>query len=182
MGAGYATVRQGCGAGPGLQPPRRRPSSPLGHQRCAHTPLSLPPSPLSPAQLGFADLNLAEFAGSGSTVRCCLLEGYDTKNTRQDNSILKVPGALGLVRPSHPGAGEGRTTSLSESPGELRRTQVLTPDGQRDRRAGALRMATGSPMGNTSYCLHAESHCVLPLGKVLASLLRGGSHGWLVCW
>uniref|UniRef100_A0A672KZG3 Protein FAM102A-like n=1 Tax=Sinocyclocheilus grahami TaxID=75366 RepID=A0A672KZG3_SINGR len=41
-------------------------------------------------QLGFADLNLAEFAGSGSTVRCCILEGYDTKNTRQDNSILKV--------------------------------------------------------------------------------------------
>ncbi|KAG7233990.1 hypothetical protein INR49_006292 [Caranx melampygus] len=33
---------------------------------------------------------MAEFAGSGSTVRCCLLEGYDTKNTRQDNSILKV--------------------------------------------------------------------------------------------
>ncbi|XP_037351344.1 early estrogen-induced gene 1 protein isoform X1 [Talpa occidentalis] len=52
------------------------------------------PGPLSLgagyATLGFADLNLAEFAGSGSTVRCCLLEGYDTKNTRQDNSILKV--------------------------------------------------------------------------------------------
>lgn len=47
---------------------------------------------LSPSQLGFTDLNLAEFAGSGSTVRCCLLEGYDTKNTRQDNSILKVLG------------------------------------------------------------------------------------------
>ncbi|XP_063058020.1 protein FAM102B isoform X2 [Engraulis encrasicolus] len=42
------------------------------------------------AKLGFADLNLAEFAGSGSTKRRCLLEGYDTKNTRQDNSILKV--------------------------------------------------------------------------------------------
>ncbi|KAM9820087.1 early estrogen-induced gene 1 protein-like [Neosynchiropus ocellatus] len=42
------------------------------------------------SKLGFADLNLAEFAGSGSTVRCCILEGYDTKNTRQDNSILKV--------------------------------------------------------------------------------------------
>ncbi|XP_077572001.1 early estrogen-induced gene 1 protein [Stigmatopora nigra] len=41
-------------------------------------------------KLGFADLNMAEFAGSGSTARCCLLEGYDTKNTRQDNSILKV--------------------------------------------------------------------------------------------
>ncbi|CAN9507864.1 unnamed protein product [Ophioblennius macclurei] len=42
------------------------------------------------AKLGFADLNLAEFAGSGSTTRRCLLEGYKTKNTRQDNSILKV--------------------------------------------------------------------------------------------
>ncbi|XP_061836635.1 early estrogen-induced gene 1 protein-like [Nerophis lumbriciformis] len=41
-------------------------------------------------KLGFADLNIAEFAGSGSTVRCCILEGYDTKHTRQDNSILKV--------------------------------------------------------------------------------------------
>lgn len=41
-------------------------------------------------QLGFADLNLSEFAGSGNTTRRCLLEGYDTKNTRQDNSILKV--------------------------------------------------------------------------------------------
>ncbi|XP_030629023.1 protein FAM102B [Chanos chanos] len=42
------------------------------------------------AKLGFTDLNLAEFAGSGSTIRRCLLEGYDTKHTRQDNSILKV--------------------------------------------------------------------------------------------
>ncbi|XP_041126616.1 protein FAM102B-like [Polyodon spathula] len=42
------------------------------------------------AKLGFADLNLAEFAGSGNTKRRCLLEGYDTKHVRQDNSILKV--------------------------------------------------------------------------------------------
>ena len=72
---------------------------------CPHSPQ--PPTLSVPTQLGFTDLNLAEFAGSGSTVRCCLLEGYDTKNTRQDNSILKVPGALGLVRPSCPGAGAG---------------------------------------------------------------------------
>ncbi|KAM9437958.1 early estrogen-induced gene 1 protein-like isoform 2-T2 [Salvelinus alpinus] len=45
---------------------------------------------VSVRKLGFADLNMAEFAGSGSTVHCCILEGYDTKNTRQDNSILKV--------------------------------------------------------------------------------------------
>uniref|UniRef100_A0A3B1JGD6 Family with sequence similarity 102 member Bb n=1 Tax=Astyanax mexicanus TaxID=7994 RepID=A0A3B1JGD6_ASTMX len=51
------------------------------------------------AKLGFADLNLAEFAGSGSTTRRCLLEGYDTKNTRQDNSILKVQTASHQNRP-----------------------------------------------------------------------------------
>ncbi|TNN67824.1 Protein FAM102B [Liparis tanakae] len=45
---------------------------------------------VSVRKLGFADLNLSEFAGSGSITRRCLLEGYDTKNTRQDNSILKV--------------------------------------------------------------------------------------------
>ncbi|XP_053138339.1 protein FAM102A isoform X2 [Hemicordylus capensis] len=49
------------------------------------------------SKLGFADLNLAEFAGSGFTVRCCLLEGYDTKNTRQDNSILKVIIGMSLL-------------------------------------------------------------------------------------
>lgn len=49
------------------------------------------------SQLGFADLNMAEFAGSGSTVRCSLLEGYNTKNTRQDNSILKVRGQSHVV-------------------------------------------------------------------------------------
>lgn len=49
------------------------------------------------SKLGFADLNLAEFAGSGSAVRCCILEGYDTKNTRQDNSILKVTIGMTLL-------------------------------------------------------------------------------------
>lgn len=132
LGCRLCNSPSGLRGGPRLRPPCPRPSSPLGHQRCAHTPLSLPPSPLSPAQLGFADLNLAEFAGSGSTVRCCLLEGYDTKNTRQDNSILKVPGAPGLICPSHQGQGQGLAASLSESRGELQRTQVLTPDGQRE--------------------------------------------------
>ncbi|ELU13002.1 hypothetical protein CAPTEDRAFT_114552 [Capitella teleta] len=40
-------------------------------------------------KLGFADVNLAEFAGCGSQQRRYLLEGYDSKK-RQDNSILKV--------------------------------------------------------------------------------------------
>ncbi|KAM9841459.1 early estrogen-induced gene 1 protein-like [Aulostomus maculatus] len=49
------------------------------------------------SKLGFVDLNIAEFAGSGSTVRCCILEGYDTKNTRQDNSVLKVTIGMTLL-------------------------------------------------------------------------------------
>lgn len=36
-------------------------------------------------------------------------------------------------------------------------------------------MATEAPWGTLLTGLHAESHCVLPLGKVLASLLRGGA-------
>ncbi|XP_060706348.1 early estrogen-induced gene 1 protein-like [Hemiscyllium ocellatum] len=48
-------------------------------------------------KLGFVDLNLAEFAGSGVTARCYILEGYDTKNTRQDNSILKISISLKLL-------------------------------------------------------------------------------------
>lgn len=48
-------------------------------------------------KLGFANLNLSEFAGSGSSIRRCLLEGYDTKHTRQDNSIIKVVIATQLL-------------------------------------------------------------------------------------
>lgn len=40
-------------------------------------------------KLGFIDLNLAEFAGSGLTSSRYLLEGYDAKH-RQDNSMLQV--------------------------------------------------------------------------------------------
>lgn len=51
---------------------------------------------------------MAEFAGSGSTVRCCLLEGYDTKNTRQDNSILKASAGR------FPAAGNGGENGRAE--------------------------------------------------------------------
>lgn len=40
-------------------------------------------------KLGFTDLNLAEFAGSGHTSKKTILEGYDTRH-RQDNSMLLV--------------------------------------------------------------------------------------------
>ncbi|CAG2162724.1 unnamed protein product [Oppiella nova] len=40
-------------------------------------------------KLGFADINLAEFAGAGLITRRYLLEGYDTKH-RSDNSTLNV--------------------------------------------------------------------------------------------
>jgi len=42
-------------------------------------------------KLGYVDINLAEFAGCGSTSRNYILEGYsDNKDQRQDNSILKL--------------------------------------------------------------------------------------------
>lgn len=40
-------------------------------------------------KLGFTDINLAEFAGSGQIMHQCILEGYDSKH-RQDNSVLRV--------------------------------------------------------------------------------------------
>lgn len=40
-------------------------------------------------KLGFIDLNLAEFAGSGKTTKRYLLEGYNTRH-RQDNSMLGI--------------------------------------------------------------------------------------------
>lgn len=45
---------------------------------------------------GFVDINLAEFAGAGSTSRRYLLEGYDSK-IRQDNSTLKVNIGMSLM-------------------------------------------------------------------------------------
>ncbi|XP_054270884.1 EEIG family member 2 isoform X2 [Macrosteles quadrilineatus] len=47
-------------------------------------------------KLGFCDLNLAEFAGSGQTTRRCLLEGYDTRH-RQDNSMLMVSITMNML-------------------------------------------------------------------------------------
>ncbi|XP_064616459.1 early estrogen-induced gene 1 protein-like isoform X2 [Liolophura sinensis] len=47
-------------------------------------------------KLGYADINLAQFAGAGMMSRRYLLEGYDYKH-RQDNSTLKVTIDMSLV-------------------------------------------------------------------------------------
>ncbi|KAK3748637.1 hypothetical protein QZH41_004513 [Actinostola sp. cb2023] len=44
---------------------------------------------VSVRKLGFVDINLAEFAGSGNKTRRYILEGYDDRISRQDNSILE---------------------------------------------------------------------------------------------
>lgn len=44
---------------------------------------------LSSRKIGYADINLAEFAGSKHVSHCYLLDGYNSKS-RQDNSLLKV--------------------------------------------------------------------------------------------
>ncbi|KAG3281383.1 hypothetical protein H1C71_032035 [Ictidomys tridecemlineatus] len=83
------------------------------------------------AKLGFADLNLAEFAGSGNTTRRCLLEGYDTKNTRQDNSILKLE--MFIYRPpstsmSIPIAGESESLEEDRKGGETLKVHLGIAD------------------------------------------------------
>ena len=41
-------------------------------------------------QLGYVKINLAEYAGSGDTQRKYLLESYNERVHKPDNSILKV--------------------------------------------------------------------------------------------
>ncbi|XP_020610437.1 protein FAM102B-like [Orbicella faveolata] len=49
-------------------------------------------------KLGFVDINLAEFAGSASfTTKRYILEGYEDKTLRQDNSILEVEVSMQLT-------------------------------------------------------------------------------------
>ncbi|MGH0171133.1 UNVERIFIED_CONTAM: hypothetical protein FKN15_060222 [Acipenser sinensis] len=40
--------------------------------------------------MGFADINLSEFAGSGFQIHHSILEMYDSRANKPDNSILKV--------------------------------------------------------------------------------------------
>lgn len=47
-------------------------------------------------KLGYADINLSEFAGAGILSRKFILNGYDCKN-RQDNSTLKITIEMTLV-------------------------------------------------------------------------------------
>jgi hypothetical protein len=51
----------------------------------------------SSLKLGFIDLDLAEFAGAGLTGKRYLLEGYNNKHHRQDNSTLKIKIEMSLV-------------------------------------------------------------------------------------
>lgn len=48
-------------------------------------------------KLGYVDVNLAEYAGSGEVSRRYILEGYEGKTHRQDNSILKINALMTLT-------------------------------------------------------------------------------------
>uniref|UniRef100_V9L206 C2 NT-type domain-containing protein n=1 Tax=Callorhinchus milii TaxID=7868 RepID=V9L206_CALMI len=48
-------------------------------------------------KLGYAELDVAQFAGCGQTVRRCLLEGYSSRSGRQDNSILELSISVQLL-------------------------------------------------------------------------------------
>ncbi|XP_050663626.1 protein FAM102B isoform X2 [Leptidea sinapis] len=48
-------------------------------------------------KLGFCDVNLAELAGAGETTRRYLLEGYDLRRQRQDNSVLRIRIKMNMI-------------------------------------------------------------------------------------
>ncbi|XP_050544663.1 protein FAM102A isoform X3 [Daktulosphaira vitifoliae] len=48
-------------------------------------------------KLGFTDVNLAELAGAGLSSRRCLLEGYDNRHHRQDNSMLRITVSMNML-------------------------------------------------------------------------------------
>lgn len=50
----------------------------------------------SSQKLGFADVNLAQYAGAGSSSRRYLLKGYDSRS-RQDNSMLRINISMTLL-------------------------------------------------------------------------------------
>ncbi|XP_024083736.1 protein FAM102A isoform X3 [Cimex lectularius] len=75
-------------------------------------------------KLGFTDLNLAEFAGSGCIQRKCLLEGYDTRR-RQDNSTLSVTIKMNMI--------SGDILFKVPSPTKMRQEKIPTGEtNQRD--------------------------------------------------
>ncbi|XP_064457230.1 early estrogen-induced gene 1 protein-like [Ornithodoros turicata] len=77
-------------------------------------------------KLGFADLNLVEYAGQGVTSRRYLLEGYDTRH-RQDNSVLKV--SLGMTLLSGDPCFKAPSTLPPPLPNEAPELHVAVPKG-----------------------------------------------------
>ncbi|XP_016110211.1 protein FAM102B-like [Sinocyclocheilus grahami] len=107
------------------------------------------------AKLGFADLNLAEFAGSGSTTRRCLLEGYNTKNTRQDNSILKVIISMQLMSGDPCFKTPPSTAMTIGFPGEI---ETCLHEDRRGEAQNATHIYTGtSTILTQNHCLYTGS-------------------------
>ncbi|KAJ1133570.1 hypothetical protein NDU88_000053 [Pleurodeles waltl] len=98
------------------------------------------------SKLGFADLNLAEFVGAGFTARCCLLEGYDTKNTRQDNSILKVTIGMSLLSGDPCFKRPPSTAKSISNPGQDSSLQLTCKgEGTSTPASGTVRLARSRP-------------------------------------
>ncbi|XP_034150870.1 protein FAM102B-like isoform X2 [Esox lucius] len=53
---------------------------------------------ISYKKVGYVDINLSEYAGSGCVTRHCLLEGYLKKDNKLDNSLLKVTLRMQLLQ------------------------------------------------------------------------------------
>ncbi|CAB0006331.1 unnamed protein product [Nesidiocoris tenuis] len=105
-------------------------------------------------KLGFTDLNLAEYAGSGFTQRKCLLEGYDLRR-RQDNSMLSLTIRMNML------AGDilfkvpsptikPKTVSADEQPKETAEPEAVMPNDRRDDFSGGSIASVSSGFGSLS--------------------------------
>ncbi|KAI5637363.1 hypothetical protein NE865_09932 [Phthorimaea operculella] len=126
-------------------------------------------------KLGFCDVNLAELAGSGETTRRCLLEGYDLRRCRQDNSVLRIRVRMNMIsgdplfkvperKQDAPveAAGEGHSQPLSSLPScELPSPETEEPPiSITDHPGLTISSATGggSTGGSCAACIQQQQH------------------------
>ncbi|KAJ7992081.1 hypothetical protein DPEC_G00274860 [Dallia pectoralis] len=127
-------------------------------------------------KVGYVDINLSEYAGSGYMTRHCLLEGYMKKYDKLDNSLLKVGLQMRLLHgdpcfrvPTQPSSLHNRPCSFeSEQPGE-RLSSHNEPSSPEDTLKRQLAMTVGYVPGAVPCQLpeaQERAQVVLQLSRV----------------
>ncbi|KAK2178454.1 hypothetical protein NP493_543g03025 [Ridgeia piscesae] len=108
----------------------------------------------SSQKLGFADVNLAEYAGAGSSFRRYLLKGYDSRS-RQDNSMLKINISMTLLSGDPCFKAPKSKTLMLTTRGE----EDLQPEnkGASDDESGASIASNSSGFGSLPWPNHTDT-------------------------